>query len=234
MAIQRRGYELMGQFPVGVPLTITARGDDADADPVALTWTLFPAITSQPGGFGWQRLPDPATGGEAYQLIPDVAGEWQVHVDATDGLDAERAELVISVRPDHAPCLDALEPAVADDAVVLALAPRRFTVRTVADDLDPFPAVPPDDAYPGAATLAWSMRLAGQADFTPLPGVLDAVDVDPATLPPGQQLELRVEVADRGHPLPTTSGACTVAAPTCSIEPPTSCRQRYTWRVEVR
>lgn len=234
LAVQRRGRELAGQFPTGVPIVVTARGDDVDGDAVTLTWTLFPAATSNPGAVQFRRLPDPPTGGEAYELIPDVAGEWSVRVDATDGIDAERVDLPILVQPDHAPCLSAVEPVSADGAVILVTAPRRFAVGVVADDLDLYPPPPPGDPYLGAATLAWSMRAVGAATWTALPGVGAGVELDPELYAPGDRLELRVEVADRTGRWPSTSPACDPAAPSCSIEPPTSCVQRRTWLAEVR
>lgn len=233
IAIQRHGRELMGQFPVGVPITIAARGDDPDGDPVALTWTLFPAATSVPAAVGWTRLPDPAGGGEEYQLVPDVAGDWLVRVDGTDGLEAARGELAVQVRPDHAPCLTAVEPSVADGAVVIATAPRRFAVVVVADDLDLYPAPPPGDPYLGAAALRWSQRPAGAPGFTAIGGGA-AVELDPATLAPGERVELRVEVADRTGRWPAQASSCTVDQPSCAIEAPATCVQRRTWLVEAR
>lgn len=233
IAVQRRGREILGQFPVGVPITVSALAADDDGDAVALTWTLFPATTSRPEDVGWTRLPDPAGGGEAYQLVPDVPGDWLVRVDGSDGIDVGRGEATIRVQPDHAPCLTAVEPAVADGAVVIATAPRRFAVVVATDDLDPFPAPPPGDPFLGAATLRWSMRPAGAGAFAPIPGV-GAVDLDPATLAPGQRVELRVEVADRSQRWPSTSPACALDAPSCAIEAPATCVQRRTWLVEAR
>jgi hypothetical protein len=233
VAIQRQGRDLMGQFPVGVPITIAARGADADADQVALTWSLFPAATSVPAAVGWTRLPDPASGGEAYQLVPDVAGDWLVRVDAADGQTTARGELALQVRPDHAPCLTSVEPSVADGAVVIATAPRRFAVEVVSDDLDLFPAPPAGDPYLGAARLRWSQRPAGAATFTAIGGAA-AVDLDPATLAPGERVELRVEVADRTGRWPALAPGCPIDQPSCAVEAPASCVQRRTWLVEAR
>jgi hypothetical protein len=234
LELQRRGRELSGQFPTGVPIVVSARGVDVDGDAVALTWTLFPAATSDPDRVEFERLPDPATGGQAYQLIPDVAGEWLVRVDGSDGLDPARAELPILVQPDHAPCIGALDPPATDGAVVLLTAPRRFALRVVTDDLDLYPPPPPGDPYLGAAALAWSMRPAGATAWTALPDAGAAVDLDPGLYAPGDRLELRVEVADRTRRWPATHPACAPEAASCNIEPPVGCVQRRTWLVEVR
>lgn len=231
--LQRRGRELMGQFPVGVPITLSALGLDDDDDAVTLTWTLFPAATSRPEDVVFTRLPDPASGGQEYQLIPDVAGDWLVRVDASDGLGTGRGELPIAVRPDHAPCIGAIEPATTDGAVLVTTEPRRFAVLVVADDLDSYPAPAPGTPFVGAATLAWSMRAIGDATWTAL-GDSPAVTFDPATVAPGDRLELRVEVADRTLRWPALSPACTADDASCSIEAPSSCVQRRTWLVEAR
>ncbi|MBK9030681.1 MAG: hypothetical protein IPL61_04970 [Myxococcales bacterium] len=233
LALQRRGRELMGEFPVGVPITVSARATDVDTDAVALTWTLFPATTSRPEDLVFDRLPDPPSGGEEYRLVPDVAGDYLVRVVGDDGTDTAQAEVTIAVRPDHAPCLGAVEPATAAGAVVIALAPRRFAVVVVADDLDVYPPPPPDDPFLGAAELAWSMRPVGAPGFTAI-GDGAAVDFDPATFAPGDRIELRVEVADRTHRWPAQAPACAVDAAACSVEPPASCTQRRTWLVEAR
>ncbi len=233
VALQRRGRELMGQFPVGVPITIAARGDDLDADAVALRWTLFPAATSVPGDVGWTQLPDPAGGGQEYELIPDVAGDWLVRVDADDGLTTGRGELALQVRPDHAPCLTTVEPNVADGAVVIATAPRRFAIGVGADDLDLDPPPPAGDPYLGAATLRWSLRPAGAGGFAAI-GSGAFIDLDPATLAPGERVELRVEVADRTGRWPASTPSCPVDQPSCAIEAPATCVQRRTWLVEAR
>ena len=233
VVLQRRGRELMGQFPVGVPVTISALGLDDDDDAVALTWTLFPAATSRPEDVVFTRLPDPASGGQEYQLIPDVAGDWLIRVDASDGLASGRGELPIAVRPDHAPCIGAIEPATTDGAVLVTTEPRRFAVLVVADDLDSYPAPAPGTPFVGAARLAWSMRKVGDAAWTAL-GDPAAVTFDPATVAPGDRLELRVEAADRTLRWPSASPACNVDAASCSIEPPSSCVQRRTWLVEAR
>ena len=233
LELQRRGRELMGQFPVGVPITVSARGADVDLDALALTWTLFPASASRPEDLVFARLPDPPGGGQDYQLIPDVDGDYLVRVEADDGTEVTRGELAIQVRPDHAPCLAAVEPTTPDGAVVIAIAPRRFAVVVVADDLDTYPPPAPDDPFLGAAALVWSMRPVGAPGFVTI-GTGAAVDFDPATFAPGDRVELRVEVADRTGRWPAQAPACTVDAASCSVEPPASCVQRRTWLVEAR
>ncbi len=226
--VQRRGRELEGQFPPRVPITISAIAQDEDGDDVTLAWQLYPASTSQPGAAVFEPAADQPEVGEAYTLVPDVEGEWIVRVTASDRIERRDTDTSILVRPDHAPCLGATEPA--SGAVVLATAPRRFAVLVVSDDLDVYPAPPPGDPYLGAASFAWSMRPVGAATFTPIADAA-AIDFDPAAFAPGDRIELRVEIDDRNH---RSFTSCAADAPTCSLEPPASCRQRTTWIVEVR
>lgn len=227
--LRRTGRELDGQFPVSAPITISALGRDEDGDVVTLAWQLFAASASRPEDVVFERLPDPPSGGEAYRLVPDVAGEWTVRVTADDGTESRTEDLMLLVRPDHAPCLGAISPPA--DGVVLAFEPRRFAVLIVDDDLDVYPPPPPDDAVLGAARFTWSMRPAGAGAFAPIATGVAAVDFDPARFTPGDRIELRVDVADRRDDRPNN---CAPDAPTCSIEPPASCQQRRTWTVEAR
>jgi len=225
--VQLDGRDLDGQFPPRVPLTINALGADPDGDAVTLTWQLFPATTSVPAAVVFEPADvQPATG-EAYTLIPDVDGEWIVRVTADDGIETHATDTSILVRADHAPCLGASEPI---SATVVAIAPRRFAVLVVNDDLDPYPAPPPDDPYLRTAGFAWSMRSAGAGPFTAISDAA-AIDFDPAAFAPGDRVELRVEVNDRND---RSFAACPIDAPTCSLQPPARCQQRKTWIVEVR
>ena len=225
--VQRRGRELDGQFPPQVPITIAAVGDDPDGDAVTLAWQLFPAATSRPEDVVFERAAVQPAIGEEYTLIPDVAGEWLVRVTADDGIEPHATDLTIAVRPDHAPCLGATEPA--GGTTVLATEPRRFAVLAVLDDLDVYPAPPPDDPYLGAARITWSLRPAGAGPFQIISDAA-AIDFDPAAHAPGDRVELRVEIDDRN----ARSLAACGDAPTCSVEPPASCLQRKTYPVVVR
>lgn len=225
--VQLDGRSIEGQFPPDVPITINALGSDPDGDQVTLRWQLFPATTSRPEDVVFEPAADQPTTGEAYTLIPDVEGEWTVRVTADDGLETHDLDTPILVRPDHAPCLGATEPATG--STVLATGLRRFAVLVVADDLDVWPAPAPGDPFLGPARFAWSLRGPGAAAFTPISDAA-AVDFDPAAWAPGDRVELRVEIDDRvGRSL----AACG-DAPTCSVEVPASCLQRRTWTVEVR
>ena len=85
----------------------------------------------------------------------------------------------------------------------------------------------------GVNVPAFSRMGAGAPGFTAIGGG-GAIDLDPATLAPGERVELRVEVADRTGRWPAQSPGCTVDQPSCAIEAPTTCVQRRTWLVEAR
>lgn len=227
--IQRRGRELDGAFPPDVPITISARGADQDADAVALTWELFPPRTSEPTVRRFDRLPDPATGGEEYVLIPDVDGEWTVRVTVHDGIDDAYVDLPILVVPDQPPCLGASDPTPVPDTTLVLDAPRRFAVLVVEDDLDVYPAPSPTDPFLGPAAFRWYVRAPGAPGFTLVDTDVAGLELDPAQYDPGDRLDVRVEIDDRvGRDLP-----CAADAATCSLDQD-GCLQRQTWSVEVR
>jgi len=230
LTVQRRGRELAGRFPPGVPITVSAAASDPDGDAVTLSWVLYPAAGSVPGDRQWYRLPDPPTGGQEYLLVPDVDGDWTVEVTADDGLDQTVVQSLIRVAPDRPPCLGAIDPIAPPPGAALVLdQPRRFSVLVVDDDLDVYPAPPPDDPYLGVAGFRWYLREPGATGFTLVDTEVAALELDPAHYAPADQVEVRVEIDDRvGRTLP-----CAADAPTCSLGQD-ACLQRRTWTVEVR
>ncbi len=230
VVVQRRGRELDGAFPPDVPITISARGGDADGDAVTLAWELFPARDSVPADRRFEALPDPSSGGEERLLLPDVDGEWIVRVTVSDAIDARAVDLPILVVPDQPPCLGASDPAPPPVGAMLVVdQPRRFSVLVVEDDLDLFPAPPPGDPYLGAAGFRWYLRAPGAAAFTQVDTGVAALELDPAHFDPGDRVDVRVEIDDRlGRTIPCADGVAT-----CSIGQD-ACLQRQSWAVEVR
>jgi hypothetical protein len=229
-AIQKRGREIDGKFPPDVPIVISARGADLDGDATTLTWELLPARNSVEADRTWQILPDPVSGGEERRLIPDVDGDWKVHITVADGVDTRTYEETIIVVPDQPPCLGALDPAPPPPGSTLVLdAPRRIAVLVVEDDLDIYPAPPPDDPYLGPAGLRWYVRAPGASSYTLVDTDVGGLELDPAHYDPGDRLDVRVEIDDRlGRAV-----QCAENVATCSIGQ-NACLQRQTWSVEVR
>lgn len=230
LTVQRRGRELGGAFPPDVPIVVSARGTDRDGDAVTLAWELFPPRGSVPADRRFEPLPDPPGGGEERLLLPDVEGSWRVRVTASDGVDVRVVDLPILVVPDRPPCLGALDPAPPPPGAALLLdQPRRFAVLVVEDDLDVFPAPPPDDPYLGVTGFRWYVRGPGAAGFAHVDTDVAAFELDPAQFDPGDLVDVRVEIDDRvGRAV-----QCAADAATCSFAQD-GCLQRLTWTVEVR
>lgn len=227
VALQRRGRDIGGSFPPDAPIIVTAVGADPDGDALTLSWELIPARNSMSADRHFIRLPDPQSGGEEYELLPDVPGLWTVRVTAFDGVDDFVRDLTIQVIPDAPPCLGASDPQPVAGSTVVLDERRRFSVLVVDDDLDVYPAA--SNPFLGIAGFRWYLRGPGDADFVHVDTDVAALELDPAQYDPGDRLELRVEIDDRvGRTIP-----CAADAATCSLGQ-NSCFQRQTWTLEVR
>ena len=221
-------------FVVTVPIEVAATVTDPDpGDVPELTWQLDSPRASNPNDVGWDPVDDT---GLVYRLVPDVPGLWQVEVTADDGVDEDGVATqtqAIVVDTDHPPCIALTSPA-ADPVHRFALTrddgPRTFALLSVTDDLDPYPTPPDAPDYLGAPSFTWQLGdPASGGQLVPLPGGGPEVTIDPANYAPGDDLSLRVEVADRqDRTLP-----CSADQPTCSIGGD-ACLQRVTWEVEIR
>lgn len=232
-ALQVQGAESpAGAFTVGRTLNLVVAAQDDDAsDTLSYVWTLYPASGSVPGDVEWTEL-----SATSYRLRPDVDGLWNVTVTVEDGDGgSDLVEEAILVDVDRPPCIAATEPrAVADARYVLerGQGPRRFAVSSVVDELDPYP-LPAGDAQPDRGEARFRWQLASPATggaFVELAGhALADYTIDPSAFAPGDELALRVEVADRvDRTLP-----CAESSPTCSVGDD-GCLQRVSWGVQVR
>ena len=227
--VQRRGREHNSAFPEDAPIFVAARATDPEGDPVVVECQPFPARGATPGAWSWTQMPDPASGGHEWRLVPDVPGAWLVRCTASDPLAQVQLDTPITVVADRPPCLGATDPAPAPGATLVLDEPRRFSVLVVEDDLDVYPAPDPDDPFLGAAGFRWSVRPVGAAEFIEVDADVAAIELDPAQHAPGDRLDVRVELDDRRR----RDIGCPIAQPTCSLTLDT-CLQRQTWRVEVR
>jgi hypothetical protein len=232
--LQDDGRQWNHMFPVPLPITVRAlKADVDDLDPAAitLTWDQPYAPGSDPTKVSWTTIPDPAHPNvETRQFTPDVPGSWNIHVTATDPEGQSSDEnLPIPVAADQPPCLGATDPILTTGTIVVDQA-RRFSVLTVDDDIDIYPA-PPAGSLLGTAGFSWSLASpASSGALVPLATDDSGVVIDPADYAPGDQLDLRVEVTDRvARTLP-----CDPSTPQCSIGGVTTCLQRQTWHVEIR
>ncbi len=230
LELQVQGYEVDDHYPIGTAMQVFASASDPDGDPVGLEWTLYPPDDSVSYRF------EPVAGVEdAYELEPDVDGTWTVEVTATDGNGGSVTEQIpIVVGEDIPPCIAATDPDAVVQGVYVIDAdddPRRFAVLSVTDDLDVYPPPPDDAEFLGTASFSWSIATPDtEGEFVAIDDhLLSDYFVDPQGFAPGDQVELRVEIADRvDRVIP-----CDPAQPTCSIGG-NSCLQRVTWEVEIR
>jgi hypothetical protein len=222
-------------FPVDVPIEITFRISDLDGE------TADIAVSSSATRDGFAE-PDKATplalrpGDPAdavrFQFRPAKAGDWKVTFALRDGIgDVTEVEVPLVIHEDEPPCVEAFVPAFTGPLVVDA--PRRFAALSVTDDKDEYPLVNGDPDL-GAATFRWSMTAPGGTVYAPVTGATGPeLLIDPARYAPGDRFEVRVDAGDRI----TTRPACPADDPACShaaSNPSATCRQRVTWKVEIR
>lgn len=210
---------------VNTPIDVFAKADDPDdgaANLAPLDWKLF----SPPGS---TATLGPTSVANAMVLVPDLAGDYDVQVTATDPLGVATVEHIgITAAPDTPPCLEQWAPLAGGTFPMQD--PTLFQILVVKDDLDPYPAISNDPVL-GTTTFTWSLLPPGATQRQLLTGVLgNSVALDPASYKPGDVLELRVEIADRNH----TMVNCPDSDATCSVISNPACIQRQTWRVEVQ
>lgn len=206
---------------------------DRDGDALELSWQLFPPAGSDSSVRSFAPM------GEAGSLlVPDVAGLWKVKLEANDefgGSDEITKEFTVG--PDGPPCLQGMDPVAMDDAYYLVESgdgPRHFSVLSVRDALDPYPAAIDTDPVLGEASFRWFVQEPGSASFVELPD-LNAASyvVDPLVYSPGDTLAIRVEVSDRVEG-PSRTLPCAVADWSCQLDTGSGCFQRQTWGVQIQ
>ena len=217
---------------VSTPIDVYARFGDPDDTPenVALEWTAF-SPSQVPGALVDVPVPpdgDPSHLQQGKRFTPQVTGNWDLRVVATDRLGTTTEQhLIITVADDAPPCLDAWEP-VASATPAPITDPTLFRVIQVRDDLDAFPRTS-SEAFIGEPAFAWSIQV-GAGPRQALSNPVNSLAFDPQAYAPGTILELRVEIFDRR----ATGITCADGAPTCSVISQLTCIQRQTWRVEAR
>jgi hypothetical protein len=229
-------------YTVGAPIDLFATYGDPDGAPlgsgppaVDVSWMVIspdgppaPLIDLDVP----ENLGDPTHVTLGKRLVPTEPGEWDVRVTATDAHAKPNAkDLRFTVASDQPPCLAQWQPIAPPAGASLPISePTLFEVPLVADDLDPYPAVPGEPLL-GTTVFEWSILAPGGGARQRLFGPSgNTIDFDPAAFTPGQIVELRVEIFDRLH----TAVACPDAEPVCAASALPACNQRQTWRVEIR
>jgi hypothetical protein len=178
------------------------------------------------GPDGQQRAIAPCPGpAEMLCFTGETTGEYRITLDATDAENgqASPAEMLLQVAEDAPPCIVDQQPTLLDvvrdpnTALTLSFA--------VADDGDPLPA---RSARPSMAAITWRFRRTGRAAFDRLVGAGERFLTLPAgAFIPGDDIELRVDIADRVNRIPTAD--CTEDSTECALT--TKCQQRASWRI---
>lgn len=231
--LQIQGHRLAdGAYLIGRELAAVADAVDPDAgdEPVELSAELIPPFESDPTEVIWEEAPEEGR----WHLVPDVSGQWEIEVEADDGDGGvDRASQGFYIGEDTPPCIRSTDPeAPGEGRYVLGVdeGERRFSVLSVEDELDPYPARP-DVSDAGEAAFSWSLATPDSGGaFTQVSGRdAPAFALDPSEHGPGDELALRVEVSDRvERDIP-----CGEDQLTCSIGG-NDCIQRTTWEVEIR
>lgn len=236
---------------VGTPIDLFAVYGDADdtADNVTFDFKLFsPTLSSVKGPDDLcdaTTCPKPADETKLQigkTFTPDVIGNWMVQIiardeagrtdpDGTDGNTVLVETVVVVV--DQLPCLGVVSPAAPPEPSQLPVGePTLFQVFQIVDALDPYPTNVTDPIL-GQSDFHWSIKLNNDARQTLATETGNSVAFDPGAFTPGDIVELRVEINDRGSPFPLT---CDPADPTCQLDPTLTpaCLQRQTWKVVVQ
>ncbi|HWO20671.1 MAG TPA: hypothetical protein VNO30_18010 [Kofleriaceae bacterium] len=217
---------------ITTPIDVYARYADADDAPanVTLEWTAF-SPSQVPDALTLLLVPpdgDPGFRQEGRRFTPQVTGNWDFRVIATDKAGAQTEEhLTITVAEDGPPCLGAWAPVASAQPTPLTQ-PTLFRVLAVRDDLDAFPRLSAA-SFVGEPEFQWSLKV-GAGPRQLLPNATSSLAIDPLTYDAGTVLDVRVEVFDRKR----TAITCADAQQTCSVISQPACIQRQTWRVEAR
>lgn len=229
---QAQGLEVDDAFPLGTYIDILAGATDPDEDELTWEWTLFPPDAAVEGDFGWE--PVTSYNVPAQRLTPDVAGLWQVQVVVTDDDGGSAMHVIpVVVAADQPPCIASIDPQFPGATYIMSAsdAPRRFAALSVRDDLDNYPLMMDAYGFSGESTFRWFVATpdTGNAYVEVAGNVGQDYIIDPSAFSPGEQIGVRVEVADRiPRNLPCAPGDAT-----CSIDDD-GCLQRVSWGVEIR
>jgi hypothetical protein len=236
-------------FTIGAPIDVYADYSDPELPyeaidiGTAIAWTVAPTTPLDDVALPPPAIENPSHIVAAKRLVPQQTGSYVVTgvaSDATCRADpnncnrSQPVQATFVVAADQPPCLAQWQPAVPPAGQTVQVSdPTVFQVPLVADDLDPFPAVPDLPEF-GTTTFAWSILPPGATQRQPLGtdhASVNRIVFDPGAFTPGDIVELRVEIFDRHHPPPLT---CPDGAATCALTSDVTCLQRQTWRVEVR
>jgi hypothetical protein len=222
--------------------------------PIFTLFRLSCERTADPDGdsivsYRWE-VRDPAGMPVAPEACPGVAavphltcfhapttGTFTVTATANDGFEEGRsAPLSLAVGEDQPPCIELTDPPVELTTVVLGATdpPRRFEVRKVRDDGNPFPPVGSRATsfrwYIASATATWSRQIGYEG------ATLDVSAGRFEDARPGSVYRVRVEARDPAHDTDATRldlESCTNNDERVCQSPP-GCVRWVGWKVQLQ
>jgi hypothetical protein len=217
-------------YPLYTSFRVSASSKDPDGDTLTVSWQVRDGA-----GKDIEHAPCPAATADVC-FTCDRPGTVAVTATAKDGGGAVgNASLTLNVAEDQPPCIEAADPAVDTMGVVLAVTdpPRRFEVRQVRDDGNPFPP-----GEHGRTTFRWYTATEKGPWAYEIAYDLPTFDVSAARFEdprPGGVYRVRVEVRDAAHDSPPTMRdleACADDRRVC--EQPPHCVRRVWWKVQLQ
>jgi hypothetical protein len=216
-------------------VTLSASGSvDQDGDALAFSWDVRDAagtaVATRKCGPGAQ--PDVAT-----CFTADHSGTFRALVTGSEGEGglSGQAELSFTVAEDQPPCLVTTVPSLDTAELVMAVtdSPRRFEVRQVRDDGDPWPPGPHGQSefrwYIGREHGEWTRQLGFEGP---------SFEVSAARFPdarPGNVYRVRVEARDAAHDNPAGLRDLDDCDDTRRIcERPAGCSRLAWWSVRLQ
>jgi hypothetical protein len=204
--------------------------DDDPFDALTYEWTMLRSP------IGWTGEPMPCAEGEDDEsrrcFTASAAGEYEIALQVSDGaVFSPRVSRVLVVDADGPPCIDLTIPAFPNP--LAPPLPRdsakedRFEVTRVLDDADPFPR----GRHDGTTSFAWFLGR-GTEPMRNLNNIFSFLPIPPDFFRLGEQVRIRVEIADRNrHFIEQVLLGCK-DEPLCAARP--GCYQRVTWTVEYQ
>jgi hypothetical protein len=164
-----------------------------------------------------------------------MAGTYRATATVEDGWEQGLGTISLAVGEDQPPCIEATDPAVETLGVVLAVTdpPRRFEVRRVRDDGDPFPPA-------GARVTTFRWYTAPETGrWTRHPGYEKSTfDVSAARFVedprPGSVFRVRVEARDPAHDNPPALRELEECGDQRVCERPPGCVRWVGWTVQLQ
>jgi hypothetical protein len=214
-----------GPYPLGSELRVSAAHSTGGDPTLVYDWAVLepaPGSTAVLGDCGKNPSPD------ARCFVGEKPGSYRVTLKVHNETgDSAPVSATYVVAPDQPPCLDSTTPDITTPMTTMTT----FTVGTVSDDLDPFPAVT------GMSTtgMQWFVTQANGSSFAPAQkDPFPTFSLNPLAFSFGDVVRVRLEISDRDTERSAKAFLACGDADTCTLPSlihPDTCFQRVTWTV---